>query len=51
MVRGCKNFETIEETANDLLAADAHCIRAVQAVPGQNETKLDLTYTHTAYAV
>jgi uncharacterized damage-inducible protein DinB len=31
-------FETIEETVNGLLAADAHWIRAVQKVPGRKET-------------
>ena len=44
-------FETIEETRNGLLAADAHWIRAVQTVPGQKETKLDLTYIHTTHTV
>jgi hypothetical protein len=40
-------FDTIGETVNGPLAADAHWIRAVQTVPGQKETKLDLTYIHT----
>ena len=44
-------FETIEETVNGLLAADAQWIRAVQTVPGQKATKLDLTYIHTTHAI
>lgn len=44
-------FETIQETVNGLLAAEAHWIRALQTVSGQKETKLDLTYIHTTHTV
>jgi hypothetical protein len=42
-------FETIEETVNVLLAADAHWNRAVQTDPGQkqNQTGFDIHTTHT----